>query len=224
MRKSFLILIILAMMIGGASALTLTPTTVSLISGGNATFTCGGATTTCWFLWGANTATPEWDTPNQTTTGTCTATVKGGTYYPQTKYVVKCCDITGCGAQTAFTSTTNAPIPQTTYGAILSNITDNGFDLGIIATDIVQPYFWAFGESTVTPYLMSIFIGLILFGYFVSLWMRQRSVSGPVFVGIILLTMMSTLGWVIPPEFQQYAMIIAYMALAGALLSLIKKG
>jgi hypothetical protein len=224
MKKILLFLIVLAMVIGAASAVTLTPPTVSLISGGNATFTSTGATGTCWFLWGANTGTPEWDTPNQTTTGTCTATVKGGTYYPTTNYVVKCCDITGCSATTSFASTTNAPIPQTTYGAILNNITDNNFDLKIVATDIVQPYFWVFGESSVSPYLMSIFIGLILFGYFVSLWMRQRSVSGPVFVGIILLTMMSTLGWVIPPEFQQYAMIIAYMALAGAMLTLIKKG
>ena len=226
MNARFLILILMAMVIVPALAVPGT-TTITLISGGNATFTATGASTTCWFQWGNDQTQPEWVTINQTTAGTCTATQYGSPYYPNQKYAVQSCDVTGCGTIATFTSGTPVPIPQTTFGAILTNISATNYNIPIMISQLPAPLLWEFDPSQ-TAMGLALMAGLFIMFYFVGLWLRQRRVELPVLLFMILLAFLLTpqagFNWGLMPEFAEVAQMSVYVCLTGMVVSLFKKG
>jgi hypothetical protein len=167
MDTRYLTLVLLVMLVLPSLAAPTAPT-VSLISGGNATFSSTGASTTCWYEWGANNIQPEWKTSNTTTTGTCTGTQYGSPYYPNQKYNVRACDVTGCSAVTPFTSGAATPIVVPTFGAAFNNITENNYNIITIVSNIPTPLMWEFDPSQ-TAMMLGVLAALFLMFYFIGL-------------------------------------------------------
>jgi hypothetical protein len=226
MRTNWLIPILILMLVVPALAAPTAPT-VSLISGGNATFSSTGAAGTCWFRWGMSAAYPEWKTPNQTTSGTCTQRIYGGPYIPHTNYNAVACDVTGCSAAQAFTSGTNSPIVIPTLNAVYQNITDNNFDFMVIIANVQVPLLW-WNSPTSAAFGLALLAGLSLVFYFIGLWLSQRQVALPVLMFMIILAFVLTpqtgIQTGLPAEFAQVAQVVCYVAITGMLVSLIKKG
>ena len=230
MNARYLILLCaITLLILPALATPTTPT-VSLIGSNNATFTSTSGATTCWFRWGVNNVNPEWKTANQTCGSPFSAVQYGSPYYPSVVYYVQACDDSGtCTDPTlaSFTSAATTPLPQTTYGAAFDNITQSGFNIIFIIQALPTPYLW---EFPTTSYALGIALlaGLLISFYFIGLWLRQRKVTGPVLIGMMILAFFLTpqagFNWGMPPEMAALAQMISYAALAGMIMGLIKKG
>ena len=227
MDKRYLFLIILAMLVMPVLAVPTAPS-VSAITGGGATFSSTGGSTTCWFRWGAATPTPEWRTANSTCSGGFSGTQQGSPYYPNQQYYAQACDVTGCSSTTPFTSgvPTTVVIP-TQLAAPWTNITENNYNIVTVITNIPAPLLWEF-QPVEYVIALGLLAALFVMFYFVGLWLRQRRVELPVLLFMILLTFvispLSGFNWGMPPEFLEVAQMACYVALAGMVVSLFKKG
>jgi hypothetical protein len=206
-----------------------TAPTVSLISGANFTATSTGASGTCFFRWGTNQQTPEFKTPNQTTSGTCTYRQYGGAYFPLTAYVIQACDGSGCSSNTAFTSTANTPSPATTFSATFNNLTDNNYDIMMVITALPSPYLMVFPANTVsTGFGFLMICALFISFYFVSIWARQRKVSIAAIIGMLvigfLVNPLNGMNWGMPQEFVTLGQCFCYVAIGGMVFAWWKKG
>jgi hypothetical protein len=201
------------------------PTTgaATLVGSNNVTVTSSGAATTCWFEWGMLTDGEEsWSTPNQTPVGgVCTKTIKGSPLVGGSVFYYRVCDVTGCGADATFTTAAVTPIPTTTYGAIFDNLTDNQMDITMVSYQATAPYMWLVPGNAVLVW------GLLFSFIFMGMWLRGRDVTVPTIVGFLIgsFIFMGNYGLQlgIPGEIAELGQGIMYAAIAGILLSLIKK-
>ena len=201
------------------------PTTgaVTLVGSNNATVTMTGAGTVCWFEWGILEGSGmTWNTPNKTpAAGVCTATIKGSPLSGNQKFYYRACDNTGCGADSSFTTAVVTALPTLTYGSTFENITENNFDITMIGGSVMAPYMW------LVPSFPALVWGLI-FGFLVfGIWLRTRDSGYSAVYGFMLAVLLFNpiygLGVIIPAEFAAIGQGIFYAAVAGVLLSLIKK-
>jgi hypothetical protein len=193
----------------------------TLIGPRNVTVSAAGVTTEGWFLYGETCGHESWSTSTVTEVGgNIEITITGNPLYPQVQYCYKACDATGCGASLTFTMPTPTPIPQTTLGRMLTNMTQSHLNPVYASTWILDPYTW------VSP--IAVVVGLTLFAYYFGLWWRNRGTAIPAIVGIITGGFMiygtSGLRLGVPVEFVMVAEGILYASIAGLLLSLIKRG
>lgn len=224
--KWSVLVLALVLVIVPVLAVPATPT-VSLIGSNNATFSSTGGSGTCWFRWGVNSVSPEWRTGNQTCSGAFSVVQYGSPYYPSVVYNVKACDDSGCSASAPFTSLATTPLPITTYGTAYDNITQNNFNVIFIIQALPQPYLWEFPVQ-MWGMALALLAGLLVAFYFIGLWLRQRKVSAPVIIGMMVLAFFLTpqagFNWGMPPEMAALAQMVCYAALAGMIMSLFKKG
>lgn len=217
----FVILLIIALIIGGVGAL---PTTglVQDVGSNNFTMYMNGASTTCWFRYGENPQYLTWKTPNQTPSGgLCNYTARGSPITPVTLYYWRACDVTGCGSTEAFDTIAVTPIPTTTYGSIFQNLTDNNFDVTLIGAATIQPLYW------LVPTMPSLIWALLLTGLLVGMWLRGRDLGYVSIFGVVISLAFfgSTygLGIVVDPVFVALGQGILYATVAGIVLSIIKR-
>lgn len=220
MKHIFLLLIVVILVVPVCAA----PTTgaATLVSSNNATVAMTGAATTCWFEWGSKSGSLVWDTPNQTPSGgACSYRIHGSPLLGSTTFYYRACDVTGCGAEGSFTTAAVTPIPTTTYGATFDNITESGFDITYAGNAVMAPYLWL-----VPGYEVFVF-GLLFASIYLGIWVRSRDVTVPAIAGILCggFIFFADRGLMlgIPGEFSAIGQGLLYAALAGLILSVIKK-
>lgn len=216
-NKYFIIILVLLCLIIPCTAI---PTTIaaSVINSNGATFTMIGGVAPMWFEFGQHTGMLTWRTPNSSNSS---VVVYGSPILGNTLFYFRSCDSTGCGNQLSFTTSVITPQPQTTFGMGLDNITNSQFDVFVIGGESIQGYFW------LVPDFPTIVWALLFFGIYVGLWMRERDLVVPIIIGLITGTFLmfndTGLNLGLPPEFISMAQAMTYAALAGIILSLVKR-
>jgi hypothetical protein len=216
-NKYCLIFILLLCMTITVSAV---PTTqaATLIGSNNVTLNMVGGAAPTWFEWGQLSSYLSWRTVNSSE---ASMKVYGSPLLGNTLFYYRACDSTGCGATMSFTTLQITPQPEMTLGISVDNITQSQYDITVIARESIRAYFWA------VPDFPTIVWGLLFFGIYIGLWIRERDLVVPVILGLITgsFVMFNDAGLQlgIPVEFQQIAQGLTYAALAGIILSLIKR-
>lgn len=223
MRSAVLILILLAMI--PLAAAVPAGTTVSLIGNNNATFSAAGFTGVGWFEYGMTPTTLVVWTSNMTL-GLDTWTEIGSPLTSGKTYYVAGCDSTGCDTPVSFTMGDATPLPTTTFGYMITNATQNKFNLLMFASNLLLPFAWLFPASAFTL-AISIMAALVFFALYYSLAVRTRGVAIPVMMGVLaapyLLYTNQGLNLGIPVEFLAVAQGIFYASLAGIVLIILRK-
>jgi uncharacterized membrane protein len=139
------------------------------------------------------------------------------------------CDVTGCSADATFTSISPTPMPQTTFGNVVTNATQTNFNVIYIVTNLAQPLLWALPASYSTNGAgVTLIFGAFIAGALVSLFIRQRKVAIPVFLLLIIIgvTASTTSGlyWGLPAQLLEILEMLTYAGLAGLIMSIFKKG
>lgn len=225
--KLFVVILLLAMVAPVLAVPTVSP--VTLIGPDNATFSMTGATDPAWFSWGMATDKLYLKTPNGTPSGgALSKVVRGWPLMSARTYYVRACDTTGCSVATvSFTSGTVTPAPTLVgMSTAYENMSDSGFDIGFVAVDIVSPYLWLFPSDTQSTGVMLI-AGLLLFGIYLGMTIRQRSTVISAMVGIITMSLFVSanfgLGLGLPPEWVALGQGILYASIAGLVVSIFKR-
>lgn len=203
-------------------------TAVSDVGNNNATFTANGFDAAGgWFQYGMTPTTLNVWTIEQAGGGAITWTEYGSPLTSSETYYVSGCDITGCDPSPAvFTMLDATPLPDTTFGFLITNATENRFNLLKILPNLMLPYAWLFPQNAVALGI-SITVALILFAVYYGLAVRTRGVAIPVIMGVIgapyLLYANQGMNLGIPVEFQGIAQGIFYASLAGIILVILRK-
>ena len=215
--KWFILLIAFLCLVGTVFAAPVTLAATSVTNNG-ATLNLQAAAGEAWFLYGQTSDSLSWRTPNITNTN---YSVYGSPLIGSTLFYFKACDSNGCGSELTFTTSALTPQPQTTFGAGLDNITNSQYDIETIAHESIGGYFW------LVPTFPSIVWGLLFFGIYLGLWIRERDMVVPVILGLISGSFVmfndSGLQLGIPVEFQALAQGLTYAALAGVILAIMKR-
>ena len=217
----------LALLVAAVSAV---PTTgaVTLIGNNNFTVTCAGASGSTWFQFGTDpTKLNFWSNTETAVGGAITVTVMGGAVYPSTTYYVAACDSTGCDPTPAsFTTLALTPMPVSTLGTAITNMTKTNFNMLNMPQNLVVPYSWLFPTDTAQMSLTIVF-GMLMMFIYIGMWLRTRSVATGVVLGILtssfILFSNQGLNLGIPVEFASIAQGLLYASLAAILLTFLKK-
>jgi hypothetical protein len=191
---------------------------------------CTGAVNSTHFQYGTTPAHLNiWTSYSDPSGGSVTSTEYGSPIMPSTHYYITACDSTGCDATPEeFTTTALVPLPTSTLGNAISNMTKSRFNLLYLPANIAIPYGWLFPSdaSSQSTALMIVF-GMMFFFIYVGLWLRTRSVATGVIIGLLtssfILFADQGLNMGIPPEFAAIAQGLLYASLAGILLAWLKK-
>ena len=202
-------------------------TAVSSIGNNNATFSANGATDHAWFEYGLSSSTLNVYTPNVTGSGAYTWTEYGSPLTSGRTYYVAGCDDTGCDPSPAsFTMLPATPLPSTTFGAMITNATQNKFNVLMFLINLPLPFAWLF-PSSAYGLAVSIIAALVLFSIYYGFAVRTRGVAVPIILGILgapyFLYQSQGLNIGIPVEFQAIAQGIFYASLAGIVLVIMRK-
>jgi hypothetical protein len=222
--------VLIALLLFLPSIVTAIPsgTSVSAVSNQNATFSATGFDSAGgWFEYGMTPTTLNVWTTAQPGGGSITWTEIGSPLTSSETYYVAGCDVTGCDpSPVVFTMLDATPMPATTFGYIITNATENRFNLLKILPNIMLPYAWLF-PSNATALGISIMVALVLFAVYYGLAVRTRGVAVPVIMGVIgapyLLYANQGMNLGIPVEFQGIAQGIFYASLAGIILVILRK-
>jgi hypothetical protein len=216
-NKYIILFIALFILIVPAIALPTTTAATSVNSNG-AILHSTGAANPMWFMYGQKTGSLSWRTPNSSYDN---YTVYGSPILGNTKFYFKACDATGCGSELFFTTSAITPQPTTTFGAALQNITNNPSDIDTLAGNSIASYFW------LIPTFPELVWGILFFGIYLGLWIRERDLVVPVILGLLTGSFImfgdAGLGLGIPPEFQSIAQAMVYASLAGIILTWMKR-
>ena len=224
-----LILIIVMLAISCVSAI---PTTdaATLVGNNNVTFKASGASGPTWFLWGFYSGKLYLKTTNVTPAGgVACQTVWDYPIYGSTTYYVKACDVSGCGGEVSFVTPAVTPLPTTTYGNALTNLTESHFNLAYVIPDAIEPYLYKFNESSDMRSLgLMLLVTLSLSAIFLGMWMRGRNVAIPVIATFVcsglFITAGNYSGITIMPEYLAIGQGVFYASLAGLIMAAFKKG
>jgi hypothetical protein len=223
--RLFIIPFLLLLILSVQAVPTINP--ASAIGNNNFTLSATGCTGDCWFEYGIiPNSLVIWSSVYTPTGGSITSTEQSAPIEPSMTYYAAACDSTGCGNIVSFTTLEFTPLPVSTLGAAVSNMTRSKFNILYLPNDILVPYTWLFPQSQAAMAITIIF-GIIFFFIYVGLWLRQRGVVGPVIIGLLTSSsiMFSNRGLNlgIPVEFQAIAQALLYASLAGLFISLLKR-
>lgn len=199
------------------------------VGNNNATFQATGVTGTVgWFMWGQFSGKLYLRTDNSTPTGgAISRRVWDFPIMGSTTYYVKACDLTGCGDETSFITTPVTPLPVSTLGNPLRNMTETHFDIQFMPYNVAYPFTAPFQPDLIDLGFMML-TGILLFGVFFGMWFRGKNVAVPAITGFILsaLFMYSDQGFNlgVPPEYLAIAQGAFCACIAGMIMSLFKKG
>lgn len=219
--KHIAVLILALLLISPVLAVPVT-NPATLVGTNNASVSAGGATSPCWFVWGQASNGETWKTPNQSAVaGACSYRIHGSPLLPNVLFYYKGCDATGCGNELSFTTAQITPMPTTTFGATFDNLTENGMDITLLGSQTMTPYTW------LVPDFVVIVWGLVISFIILGMWLRGRDVTVPTIIGVFMFTYVANssygLNIGLPLEITSLGMGIAFAAIAGIILAVIKK-
>ena len=217
----------LFLMVSSVSAI---PTTGAATSIGNNNFTlnCAGASGDTFAKWGTHPVNFKVWTENVSPSGgAASINAYGSPIMPSTTYYATCCDSSGCDSTpVSFATAAYTPLPVSTLGSAIDNMTRSRFNILYIPEHILTPYAWLFPEDERVMGLTVIF-GIMFFFVYVGLWLRTRSVATGIVIGLLTASFVlfanEGLGLGIPVEFQAIAQALLYASLAGVFLAFLKK-
>lgn len=214
------IFITLLLLAGITSALPTTGAAADVNSNGFNTTVTGITGTDVWIFWGDYSGKENWITPNVTAVaGTATVQVIGAPIYGGETIVFQACDSTGCGNEQTVTISAVTPVPITTYGQLLRNITNSRFNPSVIQASLLSTY------TTVAPAVIMFGIALLMFVF--GIWMRTKSVRLIMIVGLLIYPFVylsnAGLHLGLPLVAQSIAIGLFAASLAGLLISFIRK-
>lgn len=219
--KTIVALVILwILLVGFVNAIPTTGIATDITSNGfNSTLT-GVTGTECWIMWGDGPGLENWATPPVTAVaGTAQVSVLGSPIYGGESVYYQGCDSTGCGNERQVTIAAITPMPTTTFGQPLTNITRSRWDIRVVVFSL-----WA-GYTTVTP--QTVLIGIAFFFIMIGIWMRTKSVRLIAVLGIIIspFIMYTSSGLMLgmPSIGQAVAQGLLAAGLAGVLFSFMRK-
>ena len=196
------------------------PTTgaATLVGSNNATIACSGVGSPWWVEWGS-TEELYWKSPNLTSGSSYR--IHESPLTGRTPFYYRCCDDTGCGATSSFTTLDVTPIPTLGIGRFYENITEQGYSIPMIAANLAEPLLW-------NPDLpLTIAFMLIFSPMFIGIWLRSRTVLIALIFGFItgsfILYANSGLNLGMPPEIVALAQAICYVAFAGCILYIVHR-
>lgn len=219
--KLLVLLLGVVLLVGGVCAITTEP--IGIVTSNSVVLNAAGAASPWWFEYGQLSGSLSWKTPNTSTSGAVTKTIKGSPLNGNTVFFVRACDTSGCGAELSFTTLSITPMPTSTYRYIFDNITESGFDPQFIAQNAIEPYMWTFNA----PMFRLLVFGLLFFALFTGLVLTGRGMGIAVVLGLLSASFFMIPGaglfMGIPPEFSNVGMGVMYAAMAGLIVYLFKK-
>lgn len=225
--KHLVFALCLILLVSSVSAI---PTTGAATAIGNNNFTlnCAGASGDTFAKWGTQEALPLVWTENVTPSGgSASINVYGSPIMPSTTYYAKCCDSTGCDSTPiSFATAAYTPLPTSTLGAAIDNMTRSRFNILYMPEHILTPYAWLFPWDERAMGLTVVF-GVMFFFVYIGLWLRTRSVATGIVMGMLTASFVlfanEGLNLGIPVEFQAIAQALLYASMAGVFLAFLKK-
>lgn len=220
MKTLAALIILWSILVGIVSAIPNTGVATGITSNGfNSTLT-GVTGTDCWIEWGDFPAGENWATPNATAVaGTVDIPVLGSPIYGGESVYYTGCDLTGCGNEQRVTIAAITPMPTTTFGKPLTNITRSRWDIQVIMFSLLSGY------TTVTP--STVLFGIAFLFLMIGIWMRTKSVRLIAVLGIIIspFIMYTSSGLMLgmPSIGQAVAQGLLAAGLAGVLFSFMRK-
>jgi hypothetical protein len=222
--KHAILFIILLVLVPVAIA-TPSGLSVSGVTNNAANFTASN-TGDSWFEYGMSATTLNVWTPNQSASGSYTWTEYGSPLTSGRTYYVAACDSTGCTSPSSFTLSGATPLPTTTFGYMISNLTQNKGNTLMFVMNWLLPYAWLFPLQA-SALAISIVTALALFAVFWGMAARTKGVAVPIIVCVIaapyLLYANQGMHLGIPSDFLAIAQGIFYAGLAGIILIIMRK-
>jgi hypothetical protein len=218
--KAPLLFVAILLICGICSAVPITGAATE-VGTNNATLHATGVSGPGWFEWGEVYEHEYWRTPNITpAAGVIQYKIHSMPISGSTLYYVVACDGSGCGNRVSFTTLAVTPMPTLTIGILYENMTEHGYDLPMIASNLAGPYMW-----TGSP--LTIVFMLVFSPVFIGVWLRSRTVLVALILGFItgsfLLYTNGGLGVGMPAEIVALAQAIVYLSFAGIIVYILKK-
>lgn len=221
------IMLLSLLLIGIVSAV---PNTIDAtnINNNNFTLSCSGAVGDTYFKYGTDiNKLGIWTVMNTPAGGNVASVETGSPIQPLTTYYFVACDSTGCDSSPhIFSTPALTPLPTSTLGSAMTNMTRSRFNMLYLPANIIIPYGWLFPADQQTS-AFTVVVGMIFMFIYIGLWLRTRSVATGVVIGLItssfILFTNQGLNLGIPVEFQAIAQALLYASLGGILLAFLKK-
>ncbi len=196
------------------------PTTgaATAVGNKNVTFTATGVTSYAYWKYGYVTGVYAYKTVNVSGTGAVSYTERGVPLMAGWKIYFEVCDSTGCGAELSTTLLNATPLTQTTFGIVEQNIANADWNASAVGSSIIQPYLW------VSP--ISVFWFMVFFFIYTGMWLRQRELIIPAFLGLIasgFIMVGGTNAIGLPPEVITISQSLFYASIAGVIFGLFKR-
>lgn len=177
--KRLTILLAVLLLAGTASAVPTTGAATDVNSNGF-NVSCGGISgSEAWVMFGDYPDRENWASATYTATGgTAAVQVIGVPIYGGESVYYQCCDSSGCGNELTANIPAVTPMPTTTYGKLIQNITKSRFYVPVIGESMLQSY------TQVMPSV--VMFGTMFLFFMVGIWYRTRSVRLIMITGILL--------------------------------------
>lgn len=177
--KRLTILLAVLLLAGTASAVPTTGAAGDINSNGFNS-TCTGVTgSEAWIMFGDYAGKENWASATYTATaGSAAVQVIGVPIYGGESVYFQCCDSSGCGNELTANIPAVTPMPTTTYGKLIQNITKSRFYVPVIGESMLQSY------TQVMPSV--VMFGTMFLFFMVGIWYRTRSVRLIMITGILL--------------------------------------
>lgn len=203
-----------------ATAAPTTGVATGITSNGFNSTLAGVSGTDCWIEWGDFSGGENWATPNATAiAGSADISVLGSPIYGGESVYFRGCDTTGCGNERQVTISVITPMPTTTFGKPLTNITRSRWDIRVVMFSLLSGY------TTVTP--TTVLFGIAFLFLMIGIWMRTKSVRLIAVLGIIIspFIMYTSSGLMLgmPSIGQAVAQGLLAAGIAGVLFSFMRK-
>jgi len=226
MRSVLISFIFLLLLVGLAAAV---PNTLpaTMVGNNNFTLNADGGVGNTYFRYGTVSGNYVIQTLNVDPTKGYFSNETGSPITPSTIYYAVACDSTGCDSSpVTFTTGAMIPLPTSTLGTAITNMTQSRFNINFMPANILIPYTWLFPDDTKEMSITIVF-GMFFFFIYIGLWLRTRSVATGVILGLVtssfILFTNQGLNLGIPVEFIGIAQALLYASLAGILLAFLKK-
>lgn len=218
------LLVVLALISALTQPASAIPTTgaATAVGSNNATLHATGVGAIGWFEYGTMSGYLYWKTPNQTVTGgTMTYRVAQSPLTGNTLWIYRACDATGCGAEATFVTLAVTPLPTLHLGSFYENITESGFDIQYMATNLIDPFVW-------NPNVPLTVVFMLCFSpIFIGVWLRSRTVMVALLLGFItgsfILYADRGLNLGMPAEIISLSQAMCYVAFAGIVVYILKR-
>jgi hypothetical protein len=220
--RGLILTVFILALVGIAGATPTTGAASGVNSNGFNTTTTGITGTDNWIWWGGSAGNEMFVSPNTTAVaGSALNQVTGSPVMGSMKIYFRACDTTGCGSELSTTTSAITPLPTTTFGKHLKNITDNHFSSIVIINELGNSAAGSTGAPT------QVLLAVIYLFVIIGIWHGTKSVKIPLIMGLLFVPLIisPTVGLMLgmPAVAVQVASILMGLAIGGVLFIIARK-